>query len=69
MPTMNRSGTLCIGAACAAVAASFALKNEAEANVASALALVLMLAAIKLAGAEGFIETDEAAPHRTKDSE
>lgn len=66
---MNRSGTLCLGAACAAVAASFTLKNEAEANVASALALVLMLAAIKLAGAEGFIETDEAAPHRTKDSE
>ena len=66
---MNRSGTLCLGAACAAVAASFTLNNEAEANVASALALVLMLAAIKLAGAEGFIETDEAAPHRTKDSE
>lgn len=69
MPTMNRSGTLCLGAACAAVAASFALKNEAEATLASALALVLMLAAIKLAGAEGFIETDEATPHRTKDSE
>ncbi len=69
MPTMNRFGILCLGAACAAVAASFTLNNEAEANVASALALVLMLAAIKLAGAEGFIETDEAAPHRTKDSE
>lgn len=69
MPTMNRFGTLCLGAACAALTASFALKNEAEATLATALAFCLLIAAIKLAGSQGITESDDATPDRLKDSE
>ena len=57
---LSLTSALCLAAALAATFGTFTLNNEAEATLASALAVGLLLLTLRLAGSREFTQHDEA---------
>ncbi len=63
---LSLTSALCLAAALAATFGAFTLNDKAEATLASALAVGLLLVTLRLAGSREFAQHDETReePHR-----
>jgi uncharacterized membrane protein YfcA len=64
---LSLSSALCLAAALAATFGAFTLNDKAEATLASALAVGLLLVTLRLAGSREFAQHDEAREEPRRD--
>jgi len=64
---LSLTSALCLAAALAAAFGAFTLNDKAEASVASALAVGLLLVTLRLAGSREFAQHDEDPRRDLKD--
>ena len=64
---LSLTSSLCLAAALAATFGAFTLNDKAEATLASALAVGLLLLTLRLAGSREFAQHDEAREEPRRD--
>lgn len=64
---LSLTSALCLAAALAATFGAFTLNDKAEATLASALAVGLLLVTLRLAGSREFAQHDETSEERHRD--